>query len=304
MYKRWKAVLVRTYEDIDNNHTLAFAAGLSYYFILSLFPAMIALASVVGFLPIPNLWEQSLNFISEYLPPESWALVSQILTDVITPNRGAFLSFGLLGTIWVASSGFAAMIEALNVAYDVPETRPYWKTRLLAIGLTFLVGGLLMVALLAMLVGPAFGGWLAGKLHLSAFFAAVWPYIRWTLSTAFVVAAVEGLYFLAPNVKQKFKCSLPGAVIGVAGWLALSYLLGIYFQQFANFNKTYGTLGAAIALMVWCYWSAFAILVGAEINSELLQVSGEGTLPLKQAPPKKVRPRHGATEADQADVAA
>lgn len=299
MLQRWKTVIINAAQDVDKNHTMAFAAALSYYFLLSIFPALIAMASVLGFLPIPNLWEKALWLMSQYVPPDSMGLVREVLQDVITPNKGALLSVGILGTLWASSSGFAAMIEALNVAYDVPETRPIWKTRPLAIALTLGVGSLVIVGLLVMLVGPAFGGWLAGKLHLSGVYATVWPYVRWAVSTLCIVLAIEALYFLAPNVKQRFKCSLPGAIFAVSSWLLLSYLLGIYFQKFANFNKTYGALGAAVALMTWFYWTAFAILLGAEINSELLQVSGDGKLPLKQAPPKAVRPKK-ATEADLA----
>ena len=99
------------------------------------------------------------------------------------------------------------------------------------------------------------------------------------------------MYFLGPNVKQRFVHTLAGAVFAVAAWLALSYGLGIYFQRFANFNRTYGALGGAIALMTWLYWSSFVILLGAEINGEVLQASGDGTLPLKQTPPEKVKPK-------------
>ncbi len=218
-------------------------------------------------------------------------VVRQIAHDVINPHRGALLSFGLIGTLWTASSGFAGMIEALNVAYNVPETRPFWKTRGLALLMTFLVGGLLLVALAMMLVGPRFGEWMAGVLHLSFLWARIWPVLRWAVSGAFIVMAVESMYFLAPNVKQRFAHTLAGAVFAVAAWLALSYALGIYFQRFANFNRTYGALGGAIALMTWLYWSSFVILLGAEINGEVLQASGDGTLPLKQAPPEKVKPK-------------
>ncbi|HET8668111.1 MAG TPA: YihY/virulence factor BrkB family protein, partial [Terriglobales bacterium] len=103
--------------------------------------------------------------------------------------------------------------------------------------------------------------------------------------------AVEVIYFWAPNVEQRFLATLPGAIIGVIFWIGSSYGLGIYFQKFANYNKTYGILGAAMALMVWLYWSWFAILVGAEINSELVKAGGEGKLELKEKPPAAVKPR-------------
>lgn len=288
--EQWGAVLKGAIADVERNHTMVFAAGLSYYFLLSLFPALIALSAVVSFLPAPNLFSQLLTLMSRFVPPDSMGLVRHVLNDVVNPHRGALLSFGLIGTLWTASSGFAGMIEALNVAYNVPETRPYWKARGLAVLMTFLVGGLLLVALGMMLVGPQFGEWLARVLHASYLWARIWPVVRWAVSGAFIVVAVEAMYFLGPNVKQRFMHTLAGAVFSVGTWLALSYALGIYFQRFANFNRTYGALGGAIALMTWLYWSSFVILLGAEINSEALQVAGDGPLALKQPPPEKVKP--------------
>jgi membrane protein len=288
---QWMSILKNAVVDAERNHTMAFAAGLSYYFLLSLFPALIALSAVVGFLPMPDLISQLLALMARFVPADSMGVVRHVARDVISPHRGALLSFGLIGTLWTASSGFAGMIEALNVAYNVPETRPYWKTRGMAMVLTFLVGGLLLVALGMMLVGPKFGEWLAGMLHVSYFWARIWPVLRWTVSAAFIVMAVESMYFLAPNVKQRFGHTLGGAVFAVATWLALSSALGIYFQKFANLNRTYGVLGGGIALMTWLYWSSFVILLGAEINGEVLQSKGNGTLPLKQALPEKATPK-------------
>ncbi|HEV8492366.1 MAG TPA: YihY/virulence factor BrkB family protein [Candidatus Angelobacter sp.] len=251
------------------------AAGLSYYFVMSLFPLLIVFAAAVAYLPVPNLFDQALGFASRFMPHESMGLVKAVLRQVITPHRGKFMSFGIVGTIWAASGGFSSMMEALNVAYDVPESRPFWKTRPLAIGLTFLIGILLVIALALMLVGPNFGGWLAAKVGLGSVFIAVWPYLRWSIAIAFAVLAIELIYFLAPNVRQRFRRTLPGAALAVACWLLLSWALGIYFQHFTNLNKTYGTLAAAIALMVWLYWTAFAILLGGEINADLLQEDGK-----------------------------
>ncbi len=280
-----RQALARTYDDVNRNHPLQAAAALSYYFVLSLFPALILLSAVVAYLPVPNLFNQALDFMARFVPPDSMGIIKRVLADVISPNRGAFLSFGILGTLWAASGGFAATIEALNMAYEVEETRPFWKTRPLAIGLTFLIGALLLLALAVMVVGPRFGEWLAGKAHVSHVFAVIWPYLHWTISVAFTVLAVEALYFLAPNVKQRFLATLPGAVLAVGCWIGLSYLLGIYFRSFANFNKTYGTLGAAVALMVWLYWTGFAMLVGAELNAELAKVSAAGKVPQKPEEP-------------------
>src|ERR671930_1116681 len=123
-----KDALLRTYDDVMQNHTLQMAAALSYYFVLSLFPALIFLSAVVAYLPVPDLFNQALGLMSHFLPPDSMGLVRRVLSDVITPNRGTFLSFGILGTIWTASGGFAAAIEALDLAYEVDDNRPFWKT--------------------------------------------------------------------------------------------------------------------------------------------------------------------------------
>src|ERR1700737_2329953 len=279
-----KTALVRTYAAVLQNHTLQMAAALSYYFVVSFFPALIFLSAVVAYLPVPDLFNQSLALMARFLPPDTMGLVERVLADVISPNRATFLSLGILGSLWAASGGFAATIEALNVAYEVKDDRPFWKTRPLALGLAFITGALLLVALSVMVVGTRFGEWLAVRVHLSDLFVLLWPYIHWTIAVGFAIVAIEVLYFLAPNVKQRFRATLPGAVFAVGCWIGLSYLLGTYFRHFANFNKTYGTLGAAIALMVWLYWTGFAMLVGAELNAELAKGTQEGAIEQKEDP--------------------
>ena len=277
--------LARTYTDIQQNHTMQMAAALSYFFVLSLFPALIFLSAIVAYLPVPDLFNQALGLMARFLPADTMGLVRRVLADVVSPNKGTFLSFGILGTLWAASGGFAAAIEALNVAYEVKDDRPFWKTRPLAVGLAFITGALMLVALSVMIVGPRFGEWLADKVHLSNLFILLWPLIHWTIAVGFTILAVEVLYFIAPNVKQRFTATLPGAILAVSCWIALSYLLGIYFRHFSNFNKTYGTLGAAIALMIWLYWTGFAMLAGAELNAELAKLSREGRLQERHEPP-------------------
>lgn len=210
-----KVAFWSAYEDVDHNHILQMAAALSYYFVMSLFPALVLLSAFVAYLPLPDLFNQALGLMSRFVPPDSMGVVRRVVSDVVTPNRGTFLSFGLLGTLWTASGGFAAVIEALNIAYDAEETRPFWKTRPLAVGLTFLIGLLLLSALGVMILGPRFGEWLSYRAHLSQLWVWIWPYIHWTLAVGFAVLAVEALYFLAPNVKQRFWATLPGAVLAV-----------------------------------------------------------------------------------------
>jgi membrane protein len=297
-----KRAIVGTANDVNVNHVLAFAAALSYYFVMAFFPALIALAAIVAYLPVPDLFNTIISTLANVVPPESMGLIRRIAADVISPSRGAFLSFGLLGTIWTCSSGFAAMIEALNVAYDVPETRAFWKTRLLAIEMTFIIGTLVTFAFTFMILGPRFGEFLADQLGIARVYAMIWPVLRYALSITFIIVAVGGLYYLGPNLKQRFADLLPGAILAVAGWILLADALSFYFHRFAHLNRTYGVLGGGVAFLTWLYWSGFLILLGAELNSEIIQQRGDGTLPLKQPPPHKVKPV-AATTADAAQSA-
>lgn len=290
----WKQVLSRAWDDLMRNHSMAFAAGLSYYFVMALFPALIAIAAIVAYLPVPNLFQTILDVMSKVVPPDSMGLVRQVVNDVISPNKGKLLSFGIVGSFWAVSTGFSSLMEALNVAYDVPETRPYWKTRLLAMWLSVQIGGMMLVALILILLGPQFGDWVAGHANLTWQFQLVWPYLRWGFSVVAVVFGVGTMYFAGPNVKQRFRYTAVGASIAVAAWFALSFLLGLYFRKIANLNHTYGTLGAAVALMIWMQWTALILLVGAEINSEILKLHTKGEVPLKFERRKLSRVKPGA----------
>jgi membrane protein len=282
-----KEASIHAYNNLDNHHDLAIAAGLSYYFLLALFPALIFAAAVLPYMPIPDLFNRILDTMSRVAPQDSMAMVRKIVSGIVSHRHGGLLSVGMLGMLWSAAGGFTAVMEGLNVAYEVPEKRAWWKTRLLAVGLTFLIGALVVVSLGVMIVGPEFGTWLSARLHLSMVFAAVWPVVRWAVAIVFVVLAIELVYFLAPNVKQRFKNTLPGALLAVVGWIAVSYLLGFYFRHFANYNKTYGALGAVIALMLWFYVSGIALLFGAEINSGFLKARGKNAAMKEVESPKE-----------------
>jgi membrane protein len=284
-----------TYHDLAKKQISAVSAGLSYRFLLSLFPMLILAAAIVSCIPIPNLFDRIVNALVVVVPEQEMGLVQSVLKDVMHARHGGLMTFGILGTLWSASGGFLDLIRALNVAYEVPETRPGWKTRLLAIQLTFGTGLLLAVGAMAMFVGPQFGVWIADRIGAGYVFARVWPVLRWILSVGFIMLAIELIFFWAPNVKQRFLASMPGAVMSVIFWIAVSYALGLYFQNFAHFNKTYGALGAVIALMVWLYWSWFVILLGADLNSQLLKARG-GQLSLKWPPPQITRSAGARTD--------
>jgi membrane protein len=281
MSYEYKRLVMTMYSDVYDEHLFVFAAGLSYYFVLSLFPLLILIASILKYVPIPHLFEALLGLMSLLVPGDGMGLVRNIVSDVTSHKHTNLITLGLLFTAWTASSGFAAMIDGLDVVYRVRETRPVWKTRPLALGLAVLVGSLLLVALGLMIEGTHFGQWFTGKFNLNPGFLATWRYLRWSIAFASAVFAVELLYHFGPNVKQRFRDSLPGAIIAVAAWIGFSYFLGSYFRHVDSLNKTYGVLGAAIALYTWFYFSGFTILLGGEINF-LLQDSRQRQTRLEQ----------------------
>jgi len=288
----WKAFL-KALKDVDQHHLLAFAGSLSYYFFMSLIPFLIFLASLLAYIQIPGLFDRVLGGLSYMLPGDSMMMVRKVLTDLISTNSKGFLSFGIIGTIWSASGGFSAMIEALNVAYDVQEGRPFWKTRPLAVLLTILVGALVTILLFAMFFGPHWGAALAAKLNLSPLFTKSWFYFRWVLAAVCALLSVEIIYYLAPNVEQRrFMQTIPGSVIAVMLWVGASYLLGFYLQHFAQLSKSYGTLGAVVGLLLWFYVTSAAILIGAEVNAELAKAAGKEP-PVREAvePGKEEEPQ-------------
>ena len=276
--------------DVDRKHLLAFAGSLAYYYFLSLIPFLILLASGLAYIPIPHLFDQVLLWMSYFTPPDSMALVRKVFADLMATRNSGFLSFGIIGTIWTASGASAAMIEALNVAYEVKEGRPFWHTRLLAIGLTFILAALGAIVLAAMILGPELGARLAHRVGLDPLFLETWSYFRWILAICTSILAVEVIYHLAPNVEQrKFLRTLPGAVVAVISWVAASFGLGFYLGHFGQLSKSYGTLGAVAALLLWFYVSSAAILIGAEVNAALLKAARD-QLPVKQVPETKAEP--------------
>jgi len=274
----WTCVWTRSEED----EILGRAAQLSYYFLLALFPLLVFLITLLGYFngAGSHLQQKLISYLGGVMPPAALQLVVVTL-DEVTKSRGTGkLSLGIFLALWAASSGINALAEALNAAYEVRETRPWWKVRLISIALTVALAVLIVSALLIVLYGGRFGEALAGTIHEGDAFAVVWSILQWPIALAFVLIAFVMIYRFVPNVGAKREGKglrrsdyrrrwlSPGVVIAIALWLVVSLGFRLYLHFFNSYSATYGSLGALIILMLWFYLTGAAILLGGEINCE------------------------------------
>ena len=271
----WRLTVV-VYNEMDRTRAFTVAAALAFYFLWSIVPLLILLASVLKFLPIPNLYQALLNVMAEVVPAYAMGFVEPVMIGILSPSRTKLLSFGIAGYLWAASGGFSTLIEALDIAYDVQMSRPWWRDRLRAFLLTLTSGALGSVSLFAYLAGPHFGHLLRNFFLLPPGVEHVWPVLRVAINFLTFVAALEIIYYLGPNARHSFISTLPGAVVAIAIWFVGSWGLSFYLGHMSNYNVTYGPMGALIGLMLWFYLTALAILLGAELNGEMLKNKAKG----------------------------
>lgn len=272
IYADAKSVLKGLMEGVPGNHLFIMAAGLSYYFIIGLFPGLVLLSVAASYLPFADATSHTFTLLSSFIPHSQMHVISRFMDQAVVPNRDALLTVGALGTLWAVSSAFDSLTSAISISYEAPDNRPVWITRPIAIGLTVSVGLLFLLAFAVLTVGPHFGNWLAERLGVSEVVAVIWPYVRWVTAVVAAVVSVEVLYFISPRKKQRFLETLPGAILAIAGWLALTYFLGFYFRSRSAQSNLYGSLAGGIAFMVWLYWAGFLVLLGAQLNTEIERV--------------------------------
>lgn len=277
-----KALAVRVWKEIQGDKVFNRAAELSYYFLLALFPLLILLTSVFGLIigEQTELRQNLFNYLAQVMPPSALQLTDTTLQEVSAASGSGKISFGILATLWAASNGMGAITEALNVAYDVKESRPWWKTRLSAILLTIALGVLIISALIIVLAGSKIVTGIAGSYSFGSVFTWTWKILQWPLVFVFITLAFALIYYIAPDVKdQKWQWITPGSVIGVILWLLVSFAFRIYLHFFDSYGKTYGSLGAVIILMLWLYLTGVAVLIGGEVNAEIEHAAAEAGVP-------------------------
>jgi membrane protein len=283
-YLTWREFGRRFVKEIQEDTVTDCAAQLSYYFLFSLFPLLFFLVTLAAYLPFAHgAVEAMVARIAPLVPGAAMALVEEQLRALVNQPRPKLLTVGLAVALWSASRGVDALRKALNLAYDVTESRPFWKTQAVAMLMT-LVGTLLIpVSFTVFLLGGRLGGWLAEKLQVVEVFYVLWSWLRWPFTAALVMLMLALCYYVLPDVKQRFKYITPGTVLGTVLWLASTWGFTQYVEHFGKYNVTYGSIGGVVVLLLWLYLTGFIFIVGGEMNAILEHASRDAKAKAKGA---------------------
>jgi membrane protein len=270
-----KVIARNTWNAMFDDNLLGRSAELGFYFLFALFPTLLAACSVLGLAArsAVRFYETLLQYLSIVVPPAALGTVLDAFNQTTAKASSGKLTFGLVAALWSASVGFSAIQATLNVVYRVKETRPYWKARASAIGITFLLSAVFTLMLTSLLTSDFLAR--IAHLHISENFVALSAegVIRtagWLLATGFLSLVFAIIYYFGPDLKvSRWRWLTPGSALGMLGWVVGSLGLRMYVHYFNNYSATYGSLGTVIILLTWFYLSGLMLLLGGEINSEI-----------------------------------
>lgn len=292
----WWSFLKRVYQEYENHGVADSASVLSYYFVFALFPFLFFLATLAAYIPhVQSSLEPLLARARAFLPSQAMSLVETHVQGLVARPRPRLLTLGFIAAIYSASRGVDGVRKALNRAYDVKESRSFWKTEGLAFGMTVGGGLLVLVGIALLVVGGDAGFWLARHLHIGDAFVLVVRWIRWPVTALAITLGAALCYYVLPDVKQEFKFITPGSVIGTLVWFLASWGFSVYVAHFDSYNVTYGSIGGVIVLMTWFYITGFILLMGGEMNALIEASASTGKqrgarVPGETPPPPDERP--------------
>jgi membrane protein len=272
----WKELLKRTFDESIADDIFNLAAQQAYYFFFALFPALLALISIASFFPVHNLVDRAVDMLRGVAPPDVIQIVVDQLVRISEGRAGGILTLAFVFTLWSTSTAIVSVCTTLNAAYDITESRPWWKVRLIAIGLTVGLAVFILSSIALVVAGPPLAERVAGTLGLGPAFEWTWKILQWPLVFVLVATAVALVYYYAPDAEQEWVWITPGSLLATALWLMVSLALRFYIVNFGNYNETYGAIGGVMVLMLWFYLSGIALLVGAELNAEIEHASPYG----------------------------
>jgi len=270
----WKAVLKRTAKEFQQDNLTDWAAALTYYAVLALFPALLVLVALVGlFGQYPQTTDALINIVKQVSGDDSSLDGLRDTINGVVQNKGgagALLGVGLVVALWSASGYIGAFMRASNAIYEIDEGRPFWKLRPLQVVVTLLMVLLLAILAISLVVTGPIAQAIGDQIGLGDAAVTIWNIAKWPVMAAIMIFMLAVLYYVAPNAKlPKFQWISPGAIAAVVIWVIASALFGLYVANFSSYNETYGTLGGAISLLVWLWISNIAVLFGQELNAEI-----------------------------------
>jgi membrane protein len=269
-------LLKQTGKEVLSDNVLGLAAQTAYYFFFSLFPIVLFLAPMLAL--VGNKQETIgvlMSQLASAVPADAFALVSGVVKEVVlTPNAPGLMSIGALLAAWAGSNIFSALIDALNTAYDVTDTRPWWKKKLIALAAVVVSGIIFVISTIILLAGEDLVGAAADRLGIGPAGRMIWTVIQFPIAIGLLVGLAWLTYVWLPNVNQNRKQALVGAVTATLLWIVVTLVFRFYVQNFGSYNKTYGTIGAVIVLLTWMYLSMLVLLIGGELNAELHHGTG------------------------------
>jgi membrane protein len=268
----WRELGKRLWVEIYESDLFTRAAALSFYFLLALFPLLLFLTALLGYFADSGteLRENLHSYLGGVVPRSASDLIYTTISEIHKEAGGGKLSFGLIVALLFASSGMGAVSETLNVSYGIRESRPWWKVRLTAVGLTMALATLILSALVLMLYGGEIGEAASNRFGLSQAFIFAWSVFQWPIVLAFMLLAFALIYYFAPDLyHQKWHWVTPGSVVGIGIWMLVSLCFSIYLRYYNTYSLIYGSLGAVIILLLWFYLTGAAILVGGKVNAEI-----------------------------------
>jgi membrane protein len=271
----WGELFTRTLKEAVADNCFGMAAQLAYYFFLSLFPALLIVVALTSFFP-SNVLDSIFSWLGVFTPPEVLDVVSGQIHQITGSGHAGLLTFGLLGALWSSSSGMTAIVDTLNRAYGIREARPWWKIQLLAMLMTIVMSVFVLVSFTLVVRGPEIAETLATRVGLGPMFAWTWKVVQWPVVFMLISLGFGVVYYLAPDAEQRWSWIVPGSRFATTLWLLLSIAFRFYVTHFGQFNKMYGTIGAAIVVLLWFYLSGLVLLIGAELNSEIEHASPYG----------------------------
>jgi membrane protein len=279
----WGTLFTRMFKEAIADDVLNLAAQQAYYFFFALFPALLALLSIASFFPVHNLVDEVVTMFGRVAPPEVITIVTEQLGKISSTNAGGLLTFAFVITLWSTSNAVVSMCSTLNAAYDITESRPWWKVRAIAIGLTVGLAFFILVAMTLIVAGPTLAERIAQTMGLGPVFAWTWKVLQWPLIFVMVSAGIAMVYYFAPDAEQDWVWITPGSIVATALWLLISLGFKFYLARFGSY-EAYGAIGSVMVMMLWFYLSGLAILVGAEMNAEIEHASPYGKNPGERVP--------------------